>query len=299
MAVATSRFLAPSTLHAIQDLRLVASIVVEGFLSGEHRDLRPGAGTEFQQYRGYQPGDDPRRLDWKLFARSGRFFIRESEVERDVIVRLIVDASASMAYSEDGLSKLDYARYLAASLAFLADRQGDRVALHLLADRASVEVPVSLRGSTLPRVLHRLEQASAAGCLPDLYRDGNGSFNTKDREIVVLISDLYEDNEELTRSVETWSALGHELIVLQIMGRKELDWSWEGDFEFQDLESGDTLQGDASTLGAGYRRRLGEFLGSWESRIAALGQTYEMFSLDRPVDDALRHFLLRRRGCNR
>lgn len=299
MAVATSRFLAPSTLHAIHDLRLVASIVVEGFLSGEHRDLRPGAGTEFQQYRGYQRGDDPRRLDWKLYARSGRFFIRESEVERDVIVRLIVDASASMAYREDGLSKLDYARYLAASLAFLADRQGDRVALDILADNSSVEVPVSLRGSTLPRVLHRLEQASAEGGLPDLYRDGNSCFNTREREIVVLISDLYEDGEELTRSVETWSALGHELIVLQIMGRRELDWSWQGDFEFWDLESGDKLQGDASALAPGYRRRLGEFLGAWEDRIAALGQTYELLSLNRPLDDALRHFLLRRRGSGR
>ncbi|MFQ5526174.1 MAG: DUF58 domain-containing protein [Thermoanaerobaculia bacterium] len=297
MAVATSRFLAPATLSAIHDLRLVASIVVEGFLSGEHKDLRPGAGVEFQQYRGYEPGDDPRRLDWKLFARSGRFFIRESEVERDVIVRVIVDASASMAYAEDGISKLDYARFLAASLAFLADRQGDRVALHLLAGGGSVEVPVSLRGSTLPRILHRLERAFADGGLPNLYREGNGCFNTREREIVVLISDLYEEDDELSRSVDTWSALGHELIVLQIMGRQELEWPWQGDFEFEDLESARTLRGNAATLARDYRRRLGEFLTRWRSRIAGLGQTYELFTLDRPLDDALRHFLLRRRGA--
>lgn len=296
MAVATSRYLAPSTLHAIHNLRLVASIVVEGFLSGEHRNLRPDAGVEFQQYRSYMPGDDPRRLDWKLYARSGRFFIRESEVERDVIVRLIVDASASMAYEEEGLSKLDYARYLAASLAFLADRQGDRVALHLLSDRGSVEVPVSLRGSALPRILHRLQESRPAGFLPDLYREGNGCFNTREREVVVLISDLYERGEELTRSVETWAALGHELIVLQILGRRESDWTWQGDFEFEDLESGRLVRGDARAMASTYRRRLAGFLDEWRTSLAALGQTYELFTLDRPLDDALRHFLLRRRA---
>lgn len=297
MAVASSRYLAPATLHAIHDLRLVASIVVEGFLSGEHRNLRPDAGVEFQQHRGYQPGDDPRRLDWKLYARSGRFFIRESEVERDVIVRLIVDASASMAYAEDGLSKLDYARYLAAALAFLADRQGDRVALHLLSEGGSVEVPASLRGATLPRLFDRLERASAGGALPDLYREGNGCFNTREREVVILLSDLYEDNDELRRSAETWAALGHELIVLQIVGRREREWDWQGDFVFQDLESAERVQGDARALAAGYRRRFEEFLARWKSEVSGLGQTYDLFSLDRPLDDALRHFLLRRRSA--
>ena len=165
MALASSPLLPPATLHSIHDLRLVASTVVEGFLAGEHRDVRPGPGVEFQQYRSYQPGDDPRRLDWKLYARSGRFYTREAEVERDVTLRLVVDASGSMAYAEEGISKLDLARYLAAALAFLADRQGDRVALHLLTDGLVLETPASLRGSALPRILHQLEQVGAAGAL--------------------------------------------------------------------------------------------------------------------------------------
>lgn len=297
MPLASSPLISPATLHSIHDLRLIASIVVEGFLSGEHRDLRPGAGVEFQQYRSYQPGDDPRRLDWKLYSRSGRYFIREAEVERDVTLRLVVDASASMAYSEGGPTKLEYAKYLAAALAFLADRQGDRVALHVLSDGGSVDLPASLRGSALRRVLHRLEQAEAGGSLPDLYREGAACFNTREREIVVLISDLYEQDDELSQSIETWSALGHELLVFQVMGSRELAWDFHGDFEFEDLETGRRFEGNADAAAAGYRDRLGTFLAGWRRKVEELGRTYGLFALDHPLDDALRRFLLRRRGA--
>ena len=117
MAVAESRFLDPEALAGIRDLELVARTVVEGFLAGRHRDPRPGAGVEFNQYRGYQPGEDPKRIDWKAYARSDRLYIREAEVERDVTVRFLLDGSASMAHRDGEISKFDYARFLTASLA--------------------------------------------------------------------------------------------------------------------------------------------------------------------------------------
>ena len=132
MAVPSSRFLAPASLAALDDLELLARTVVEGFLSGQHLLPQAGFGIEFSQYRSYNPGDDLRRIDWKAFGRSDRFYVREAEVERDVTVRFVLDATGSMAHEESGLSKIDYGRMLVAALAYLASRQGDRLRLHLV-----------------------------------------------------------------------------------------------------------------------------------------------------------------------
>src|SRR6185436_8854443 len=127
-------FISPKTLAALRDLELAARTVVDGFMYGVHPSRLPGAGLEFSQYRSYQPGDDPRRVDWKLFARSDRYFVREAEIETSVTVRLLVDASESMAYEEDGVSKFDYVRFAAAALGMLAHRQGDAVGLWAIRD---------------------------------------------------------------------------------------------------------------------------------------------------------------------
>src|SRR5688500_4886322 len=142
MPLPSSPLLDPAVLAQVKDLRLVARTLVDGAVTGLHRQPRAGIGVELEQFRGYQPGADPRRIDWRAHARSDRLIVRESPVERDVTVRLVVDATASMASEDAGapLDKLGYARMLAAALAFLALRQGDAVALHLVGD-AGVDLP--------------------------------------------------------------------------------------------------------------------------------------------------------------
>ncbi len=288
------RLLPTEAVQAIGDLGLIARVVVEGFLSGEHPDRRPGPGVEFQQYRSYEPGDDPRRLDWKLLARSGRLYVRDAEVERDVTVRLVVDASASMAYQEGGTSKLDYARYLAACMAYLADRQGDRVALNLLGRGASVDLAPSLRGAAVARVLAALEAAEAVGSVPSGEALCAACCNRREREIVVLLSDLYDADGEFWAALETWRALGHDVYVLQLVGAEERAWSRRGDFEFVDLETGERLTGDAGALAAGYRERLEAFLSSCRDRALARGAVYRLADITEPLDGVLRSVLLRR-----
>jgi uncharacterized protein (DUF58 family) len=289
-----SRFLEPSTLAAIKDLRLVARVIVEGFLAGEHLDRRPGAGIEFSQYRSYQPGDDLRNVDWRVYARSDRYFVRESEVERDITVRLVLDATASMAHEDSGLSKLDYARFLMAALAYLADQQGDRVSFHVVKDGGSEDLPAQRGRRSLRRVLHRLESVEASGDWPVWDELGHRIAETRERELIVVAGDLYQSEGEMESALSTLKALGHEVLVLHLMGRNELDFTYEGDFAFEDLETGSVVRGNAEAMRSGYLDRRRSALEGWRTALLEMGVAYELLPLDRPVDRALRSFLLRR-----
>lgn len=281
-------------MAAIKDLRLVARTIVDGFLAGEHLDRRPGAGIEFSQYRSYQPGDDLRRVDWRVYARSDRFFVRESEVERDITVRLVLDATASMAHRDGVLSKLEYARFLMAALAYLADLQGDRVSFHAVTDGTSIDLPAHRGRRSLRRVLHRLEEVEASGAWPDWDELGHRIAGAREREVVVVASDLYDERGQMRRALATLEALGHEVLVLHLMARNELDFDYRGDLAFEDLETGATVGGDAEAMRAGYLDRLHRGLESWRVELLEMGVTYELLAIDRPVDRALRSFLLRR-----
>jgi uncharacterized protein (DUF58 family) len=287
--------LEPSTLAAIKDLRLVARMIVEGFLAGEHLDRRPGAGIEFSQYRSYMPGDDLRHVDWRVYGRSDRFFVRESEVERDITVRLVLDATASMAHADAGLTKLDYGRLLLAALAYLADHQGDRVSFHAVRDGTSVDLPAQRGRRSLPRVLHALSAVEASGTWPSWEVLGHRISTSREREVVVLVSDLYDARSRLRQAIGTLQALGHEVLVLHLIGRNELDFAYQGDLAFEDLESGATVRGNAEVMREPYLERMRRALAEWKADLLGLGVAYELMPIDRPVDQALRRFLLGRR----
>jgi uncharacterized protein (DUF58 family) len=153
----------PKVLMAIKDLSLAAKTTVEGFMQGIHKSNVKGAGMEFSQYRSYQPGDDLRSLDWKMFARSDRYYIRESEIETSISVRFLLDASASMNHMDGGFSKLQFAKYVAASLAYLTHSQGDSVGLYTICDGKLSALPARKDHQHLTRILHELEQTEAGG----------------------------------------------------------------------------------------------------------------------------------------
>lgn len=289
-----SQLLEPATLAAIKDLRLVARMIVEGFLAGEHLDRRPGSGTEFSQYRSYQPGDDLRHVDWRVYGRSDRFYVRESEVERDITVRLVLDATASMAHRDSGLSKLEYARLLLAALAYLADQQGDRVSFHAVRDGASVDLQAQRGRRSLRRVLHRLATVEASGAWPTWEVLGHRIARAREREVVVVVSDLYDDEDRMRRALATLQALGHEVLVMHLMGRNELDFDFQGDLAFEDLETGSEVRGNADIMRGDYLARASADLERWRTELLEMGVAYELVPLDRPVDQALRGFLLRR-----
>ena len=279
------RFIDPQALAAIKDLHLAARTVVDGLMLGIHRSQRAGAGLEFNQFRSYQPGDDLRRVDWKLYARSDRFFIRESEAETSVAVRIVLDATASM------LPVFDYARFLAASLALLAHRQGDAVGLVTLSEGALGVIRPARQQQHFHRLLHQLEGLSAAGSWPDWPRIEAALTADGSRGLVVLLSDLHERGAEIRSAARRLAAGRHDVLVLHLKTRDEVEFPWEGSTVFEESETGRRVELDAGPARAGYLREMEREDRGLRHDLEDHRIGYVSIVTDEPLDHALRRFL--------
>lgn len=291
--MSTSRFLDPALLAAVDDLPLMARAVVDGFLLGQHHSRRTGTGLEFNQYRGYEPGDDPRLLDWKMFARSDRYFVREAEEETAIGVWLLLDTSASMAHRDTGgLTKLASARVLAAVLAQLAHRQGDGVGLVTAGgDEGDLFLPARSGRRHLYRIFANLDALSAAGRWPAWETVEATLTRDRRRGLYVVISDLYDHQSHLAACLNRLRAMGHELIVCQLMAKNEWQFDAKGPVQLRDLETGDIIDVDGRQAAQQARRRLQAHQQFWQDRLGQLAADYVRINLGEPLDQTLRTFL--------
>ena len=288
--------LTPEHLHGLKNLSLAARQAAQGFLNGAHASRRHGGGLEFSQYRPYQPGDDLRRLDWRLAARSDRYYLRESEVDTSLTVPLLLDASASMNHRDDnGLTKLDYARLLLAALAYLAQNQGDAVGLSILAPGGLRHLPPRADARQLPRLYHALETAEAAGRFPDAAALAPLTAR-RQRALTVCVSDLYEQESEIQTLLTRLRAVSGEVLLLHIMAENELKFTYKGSVSFRDLETGQTLQLDADQQRPAYQAQLQAWLRDTAQAARRQGFDYHQLSTAAPLDQAMREFLRRREG---
>jgi uncharacterized protein (DUF58 family) len=286
--------LTPELLYALRNLPLAARQAAEGFLAGAHASRRQGAGMEFSQYRPYQPGDDLRRLDWRLAARSDKYFLRESEVDTSLVVNLVLDASASMNHRDDnGLSKLDYARLVLAALAYLAQKQGDAVGLTILSPGGLQHFPARADTRQLPRLYHALETAEATGTFPDTATLAPLTAR-RQRALTVCVSDLYEDNGEINHLLARLRATSGDVLLLHLVAGNELNFSYKGPVTFRDLETGQTIQLNADEQRAAYQQQLRQWLRDIAHAARRQGLDYHLLSTADPLDGALREFLKRR-----
>ena len=289
-----SKLLDPKVLMAIKELSLRAKTTVDGFLTGINRSNIKGPGLEFSQYRSYQPGDDLRWLDWKMFARSDRYYIRESEVDTNISVRLLIDASASMNHEDNGYSKIAFAKWIAASLAYLAHRQGDAVGLHILYNAALYTLPAKQDHQHMSRLYFQLEQLKAAGQFtsPAGYREIFSSSSK--RELVIVLTDFYQQEDELVNLLNSLVLMKHEIIVFQLMGRNEMEMNYPGYSAVEDLETGEVVRLDNKADVKQYRQRVQENLTALRTRLLDMNIYYRLLLMDQPLDQALRDFLNQR-----
>ena len=241
-ALPGTRFLDPAVLARIGNLELVARVVVEGFLTGLHRSPHLGMSMDFAEHRPYMPGDDTRRIDWRLWARTDRYYVKEFEADTNANVVFILDVSKSMSFAGDekrGMSKLDYARMLVACLAQFSRQQRDRVGLVTFDDDVREVVPPSARH--LQMVLHALER-SVAGRKGDLVGPLRRIGDTvRRRSIVVLVSDLYDEPERVVDAVTLLRGKGNDVVVFHVLDPAELEFPFDEAATFQDLESDELL----------------------------------------------------------
>jgi uncharacterized protein (DUF58 family) len=290
----------PVVLSAIHDLELVARVTVEGALSGLHRSPFHGYSAEFSQYRHYRPGDDFKYVDWKLFARTDRFYTKQFRETTNVRVQLVVDASRSMGFAgRTGIAKLAYARLIAAGFAHLVIAQGD--AAGLVVHDAGIRSYLGARGGRthLRALLAQLASATAAGGTASAAALRRSVDLLRTRGVLVFLSDLYDDEDGVEAELRRAARIGHDVVVFHVLTGDELTLDVRGATEYEDMESGRTvIAGDGSAKA--YAAAIAAFVARWRERCLSYGIDYTLARTDAPLDATLRGYLLQRgRGAAR
>lgn len=290
-AAARNSLLLPSALAALGTLELVARSAVEGFFHGLHRSRRFGFSQEFAEYRAYAEGDDPRFVDWNVYARTDRTYIRRFEGETNTRLLIALDASASMGYGSGPVTKLRYAQFLAAALGYMATQQHDPVGLMVFDTQLRSWLPPSGRSGSLGALLHALDavQPAQATDIGTALQPLAGHYGQ--RGLVALISDLYCDPEALTRAVRPLAQRGHDVMVFQVLDRQELQPDWSESVLLQDLESGEQREVSPDYFSRDYPQRLQAHLEALRNAVAATGAQHTLVVTDEPLDQSLRRYL--------
>jgi len=291
-----SRFLAPEVLARIGNIELLARTVVEGFVSGLHKSPYLGRSVDFAEHRAYMPGDDIRRIDWRLFGRTDRFYLKEFEADSNTDLVQLLDVSRSMRFTSHSVTKLDYARYLVACLAYLARKQRDRVGLVTFDDDVIDFVPPSAKH--LPILLHTLERADQAPA-----KRGKGTLARpldkageacRRRGLMVLVSDLYEDPRAVLDAVAVLSHRGSDLMVFHVLDPAELELPFDQPAAYEDLESGERIPVVPDAVRERYRALVSLHVSTLTRVLGENRIDYGLFDTSKPLDHALARFLTRR-----
>ncbi|MCZ6918742.1 MAG: DUF58 domain-containing protein [Gemmatimonadetes bacterium] len=291
------RFIDPKILTRIDSLELVARTVVGGFLSGLHRSAFLGLSIDFAEHRAYMPGDDIRRIDWRLFGRTDRLYIKEFEADTNANFSVVLDISRSMDFGYQGITKLDYGKFMAASLAYLSSRQRDRVGLVTFDSDIVDIVPPSAKH--LETVLHTLDRTKStrAGNLGKTLPKIAERFAR--RSVVVLISDFYEDPKSVIKAVVSLRQEGNDVIVFHVLDAAEINFTFDRAINFEDLETGEQLAVVPEVLREQYRNVLNEHLQTITRLMGDNKIDYAFFDTSTPLDLALFKYLSNRQRLSR
>lgn len=283
-----ARFVDPAVLARIGNLEMVAKTVVDGLINGTHRSPFFGASVDFAEHRGYVAGDDIRRVDWRVYARTDKYYIKEFEADSNSNFSVLLDVSKSMAFGE-AISKLDYAKTLAACLTYLANQQRDRVGLVTFDEQIVDHVPPSAKHMDV--VLHTLDRARAErpGHLVAPIKRLAEHFGR--RGIIVVISDFYAEPEEIFDAVGLLRFRGNDVVLFHVLHPQEVDFSFAEPSSFEDLESGDQIPVVPAALADQYRALVAAHVEALTARASQQQIDYMLLNTSQPLDYALFRFL--------
>ncbi|MEL7497459.1 MAG: DUF58 domain-containing protein [Planctomycetota bacterium] len=287
-----TRHLDPKTLDKIKRLDVKARLVVEGFISGQHRSPYNGFAIEFAAHREYSPGDDLRHIDWKVWSKTDRLYIKEYEEETNLKCQLIVDASKSMRYGETtGWSKFDYAATAAASLAYMLQQQADSVGMVLFSNKIDKSFKASSHPSHLKMLLHELEQT-----VPDDTTDVSAPFmqlasQIRQRGMVAIFSDLFLDPDELGESLNQFRLRRNEVIVFHVMHADELNFPFQDNTLFRGMEVDAELHTEPRALRASYLEAVERYMARVKKVCATAGIDHVLLDTSKPLDGVLSSYL--------
>jgi uncharacterized protein (DUF58 family) len=283
--------LRPETLAGLSNLDLVARAVVNGVLTGMHRSPFFGFSQEFAEYRAYNEGDDPRFVDWNVYARTERTYIKRYIGETNTRLAILFDASASMGFGSGKVTKLQYAKFLAATLAYLAARQHDAVGLIVFDDDVREHRRASGRAGQLSAVLHAIDRATP-GTGTDLHKpfERFREFE-KGRGLVAVLSDFYCEPEAVLKGVEPLAYQGQDVVLFQLLDPQELKPVLKESALLEDMETGETMEVSPTFMSSRYRERLDEHVSALKNAALRVGADHVLVDITEPLDSVLRNYL--------
>lgn len=290
--VVGARFVDPKVLARIGSLELLARTVVDGFINGLHKAPYLGVSVDFAEHRGYMPGDDIRFIDWRVFARTDRFYVKQFEADTNTNFSVIFDISRSMSFGSKGISKLDYGRYLAACLTYFCTKQRDRVGLVTFDEDIVTRVPPSAKH--LDVILHELDRIEAGrpGSLAGPLFKATEFF--KRRGVIVVISDFYHEPSQVLDALKPLRYAGNDVIVFHVLDPAEVDFPYDAASSFEDLETGRKIPVVPEKLREQYRQLVQEHITALTQQCSENRIDYALFNTAMPLDHALFKFLAMR-----
>ena len=291
----SGHILTPDIISRLNNLSLKARFVVEGFIVGLHKSPYHGFSVEFSEHRAYGAGDEIRHVDWKLWGKTDRFFIKQFEEETNLKSYLLVDQSLSMTYKSKNMTKLEYAQILAASLGYLMLKQQDAVGLTLFDDRIRVNIPARSKRSHLNIILSQMKNIIAGPettIAPVLHKTAEA---IKKRGLIILISDLFDDPDKVLSGLQHFRYKGHEVIVFHVLDPQELTLDFTQRTRFRDMESGEEIVTDPWHIQSDYQKSMEQFCDYIKSNCRQKNIDYVQLSTDLPLDMALSEYLIKRK----
>jgi len=287
-------YLDQKVLERLSTLELHARLPMIGSVAGKHRSPIRGSSIEFAEYRKYVPGDDTRRLDWRAYARNDRYYIKEFEADTNLRLCLIVDTSGSMGFANNGMSKLDYARRIGGTLAYIAALQGDAVGLYCAGEQFHKEIPPKRSATHLGAVLDELGSVEPTGetGLVDILHEA--AERVPQRAMIIVLSDLFIDPEEARNCFEHLRFRKHDVAVFHLLEQNELDFEFDRPMRFVDLEGGEPVLADPHIIGTQYRRAIETYIENMDEVIRDTEIDYHRVNIHEDYGDLLARFLLGR-----
>ena len=291
----SGHILTPDIISRLNNLSLKARFVVEGFIVGLHKSPYHGFSVEFSEHRAYGAGDEIRHVDWKLWGKTDRYFIKQFEEETNLKSYLLIDHSLSMTYQSGNVTKLEYAQILAASLGYLMLKQQDAVGLTLFDDEIRVNIPARSKRSHLNIILSKMQNIQPGPettIAPVLHKTAEA---IKKRGLIILISDLFDDPDEILSGLQHFRYKGHEVVVFHVLDPQELTLDFTQRTRFRDMESGEEIITDPWHIQSDYQKSMEQFFDYMKSMCRQRNIDYVRLSTDSPLDMALSEYLIKRK----
>lgn len=297
MSLAPEQYLQPDVISQVQRLDLKAQFIVEGFISGLHRSPFHGFSVEFSEHRKYTPGDDIRLIDWSVFGKTDRYYIKKYQAETNLEAYLLMDCSGSMDFASGGrMLKMDYSICLAAALGYMMIRQQDPVGLFVFDDKIRAHLPAKAKRSHLTDILTVLARTKPFGKTSLARSLHDVAERIKKRSLIILISDMLDDQQAVLNGLQHIRHRGHDLIIFQVLDHSEAAFDFDGQFFFEDPETHETVRTDSSAARADYLNELRKFIQEYRTQCQAVRADFVTVDNAMTFDKALVEYLIQRQN---